>query len=77
MGCPGEREQESSLSVCARLYFVLLISYFSAADLLSVSSATCCQDDLKELPERIENECEEFDYFKEVKSVSLSLGSWL
>lgn len=71
------REQESSLSSCARLYFVLLIFYFSAAYLLSVSSATCQQDDLKELSERTENECERFNSFKEVKSVPLSLESWL
>lgn len=74
MGSPGEREQESSLSLCARLYFVLLISCFSAADLLSVTSATCCQHDRKQLSERTENECEGFDSFKEVKSVPLSLG---
>lgn len=77
MVSPGEREQDSSLSLCARLYFVLLISCFSAVDLLSVSSARCCQDDLKELSGRIVNECERFDSFKEVKSVPLSLGPWL
>lgn len=77
MGSPGEREQESSLSLCARLYFVLLISYCSAVDLLSVSSAICCHDDLKELSGRIANEYEGFDSLKEVKSVPLSLGAWL
>lgn len=77
MVSPGEREQESSLSLCARLYFVLLISCFCAVDLLSVSSATCCQDDLKELSGRIANECGGYDSFKEVKSVPLSLGDWL
>lgn len=52
-------------------------SCFCAVDLLSVSSATCCQDDLKELSGRIANECEGFDSFKEVKSVPLSLEAGL